>query len=249
MKTTFLKLCITTLLSLTIAVSPIGQTVCSAQEEQTAAVEEEIINVELEEEKIVTVDINSADYDMWSIPEDQRTDENFGPAFDRALIRSNEIPVIEPLVIAETESLETASISDPVPIEPVVEVVAPQSGNRWGISLTAEEKELLARIVKLESEGESNVGQQAVVEVVFNRVADGTWPNTVIGVLSQKRQFSTWPNVNGKRATPTAKEYANIEAVVNGETNILPLNTVYFSRGAQNKRVQTRIGGHVFCNK
>ena len=42
--------------------------------------------------------------------------------------------------------------------------------NRWHITLSPDETELLARIVWLESQGEPVKGQQAVVEVVFNRM-------------------------------------------------------------------------------
>ena len=43
--------------------------------------------------------------------------------------------------------------------------------NRWNISLTQEDIDLLAKIVWLEARGEPVEGQKAVVEVVFNRMA------------------------------------------------------------------------------
>lgn len=120
--------------------------------------------------------------------------------------------------------------------------------NRWGIELTDEEYELVARIGMLECGGESDLGQQAVFEVIFNRVFHNNYPNTIVEVLSQKGQFSTWKNRNIKQATPTEKIYRNLDLVLAGKTEILPYETVYFSMGAQNKRVQERIGCHVFCN-
>ena len=120
--------------------------------------------------------------------------------------------------------------------------------NRWSVELTEEEYELVARIGMLECGGEPDLGQQAVFEVIFNRVFHEKYPNDVIEVLSQKGQFSTWKNRNIKRATPTEAIYRNLDLVLAGQTNILPYETVYFSIGAQNKRVQERIGCHVFCN-
>ena len=89
----------------------------------------------------------------------------------------------------------------------------------------------------------------SVIEVIFNRVTHSAFSNSVIGVLGERGQFSTWKNRNSRSATPTAKEYANIDTVLNGQTHIFPFKTVFFSRGAQNSKIQARIGGHTFCNK
>lgn len=121
--------------------------------------------------------------------------------------------------------------------------------NRWNILLSKSEKDLLARIVMLESANQSDEGQQAVVEVIMNRIYSDKFPDTLYGVLSQKNQFSTWKNRNSKRAVPTEQVKQNIELVLNGGTNILPMDTVYFSRGGENSRVERIIGDHVFCNR
>ena len=55
--------------------------------------------------------------------------------------------------------------------------------NRWNITLTQEEIDLLAKIVWLESQGEPTEGQEAVVEVVFNRMASEKYPDTLYDVL------------------------------------------------------------------
>lgn len=258
MKNATLKLCVTTILALTISLG-IGQTACYAEEQTTVAVEE---SSEVSTE--ITVETNDEEYiDMWSIPEEARTVENFGPGF------TNGVPKSKVPDIASTESIpveEVETTAEEVVTEPVVEVrtlttmameepqqeisiqeAQPTQTNRWGITLSQEEKAVLAQIVALESGNQSDVGQQAVVEVVFNRMNRGGWGNGCIGVLSQRGQFTTWKFRN--RAKVTAREYKNIDAVLNGETNILPFKTVYFSRGRQNNRVQCRIGDHVFCNE
>lgn len=134
--------------------------------------------------------------------------------------------------------------------EPVQETPAGEetiAGNRWNISLTDEEKDLLARIVWLESRGEPQEGQEAVVEVVFNRMASDKFPNTLYEVLSQGNptQFCSWKNRNA--AQPTDREYQSIYEVLNGNTNILRNDTIYFSREALTPNLDQRIGGHSFC--
>ena len=121
--------------------------------------------------------------------------------------------------------------------------------NRWSITLNETEKELLSKIVMLESGNQSDEGQQAVIEVIFNRIYSDEWPDTLYEVLSQKKQFSTWKNRNSKRAIPTDQVMRNIELVLNGKTDVLSMDTVYFSRGGENSRVERIIGDHVFCNR
>lgn len=129
---------------------------------------------------------------------------------------------------------ETISIEEPV-------------SNRWGIALSEEEKYILAQIVNLESGNQSDLGQQAVIEVIFNRMKSSSFSDSLIGVLSERRQFSTWKSRN--KANPTDREYRNIEAVLNGQSNITPYKTVFFSRKPQNKRLQCIIEDHAFCNE
>lgn len=119
--------------------------------------------------------------------------------------------------------------------------------NRWNITLSADQIDLLERITMLEAGGESVLGQQAVVEVILNRMVNPQFCGTLEDVLSARGQFSSWKNRN--IAVPTNEVKESVRAVLDGETHILPFSTVYFSRGAQNSRVQARIGGHVFCNE
>ncbi|MCI5874958.1 MAG: cell wall hydrolase [Clostridiales bacterium] len=119
--------------------------------------------------------------------------------------------------------------------------------NRWNISLTAEEIDLLAKIVWLESRGEPQEGQEAIVEVIFNRMVSDKYPDTLYDVLSQKNpvQFCSWKN--RESAKPTEKEYQSIANVLNGNTNILRNDTLYFSTEPLTSRLDVMIGGHSFC--
>lgn len=133
--------------------------------------------------------------------------------------------------------------------EETVPVSEPAAANRWGITLTADEVDLLARIVWLESQGEPVEGQQAVVEVVFNRMASEVYPDTLYEVLSQSNpvQFCSWKNRG--IAQPTQKEYDSIYGVLNGATGILGSETMYFSTFPLTQYIETKIGGHYFCYK
>lgn len=119
--------------------------------------------------------------------------------------------------------------------------------NRWNITLTEEEIELLARIVWLEANGEPVEGQEAVVEVILNRMASDLYPDTLYDVLSQKHPVQFCSFKNRERATPTEKEYQSIYEVLNGNTNILRNDTLYFSTVALTSNLDVRIGGHSFC--
>lgn len=162
------------------------------------------------------------------------------------------IAVSDEALIREGISVESAGIfkieETPIATEEEIPVVPPILNNRWGITLSDYDREMLAKITWLESNNQCDAGQQAVVEVVFNRVRSPLFPNTVMGVLSQRRQFTTWSFVN--KGKPDARTYANIDAVLNGQTNILPYETLYFStRPFKNKTVQTKIQDHYFCNQ
>lgn len=119
--------------------------------------------------------------------------------------------------------------------------------NRWGIELTEEEIDLLAKIVWVEARGESEEGQMAVIEVIFNRMTSDLFPDTLYDVLSQKNptQFSSWKLRD--KAEPTEKEYNSIYEVLNGNTNILREDTLYFATKKLKSKLDVKIGDHYFC--
>ena len=119
--------------------------------------------------------------------------------------------------------------------------------NRWGIKLNEEEIDLLAKIVYLEARGECVEGQEAVVEVVFNRMASDLYPDTLYEVLSQNNpvQFTSWKNRD--KAKPTEKEYQSIDNVLNGNTNLLRDDTLYFSTFMMTSNLDVQIENHYFC--
>lgn len=103
------------------------------------------------------------------------------------------------------------------------------SVNRWNIQLTADEIELISRIVQLECGHDIREGKFATIETIFNRIFDPRYPNTVEEVLSQQGQFSTWKNRNIAKATPTDDTYECVAMVLNGQTNVLEYDRLKFN--------------------
>lgn len=110
-------------------------------------------------------------------------------------------------------------------------------------TITEDERELLARVVYAESNTESLEGQIAVAQVVLNRVRSESFPDTVSEVIYQERQFST-ASILGS-VVPNETNYEAVDAAF--ETEVVPYEVLYFSRGAENDRVWGQIGAHVFC--
>lgn len=113
-----------------------------------------------------------------------------------------------------------------------------------GIELTAEERNLLARVVWVEARGESFEGQQAVAEVVFNRMMSEDFPDTLHDVIYAEGQFRSVPYLED--AEPYQTQYDAIESALYGPY-VLPTDVFYFATEPTNANVWGKIGGHVFC--
>lgn len=134
-----------------------------------------------------------------------------------------------------------------MPQEPYIYYEAPldRSNPRYpDIQLTDEELDLLARLVWVEAQGECFQGQQAVAEVVFNRLASPHFPDNLHDVIYGEGQFRSTPLLED--AEPNQTQYDAIEAAYYGP-NILPEDVVFFASEALNDSPWGRIGGHVFC--
>ena len=117
--------------------------------------------------------------------------------------------------------------------------------SRYGdIELTFEEKTLLAQMIWVEARGESKDGQQAVAEVVLNRMVSENFPNTIEKVILQKDAFRSAPLLD--TAEPYDTQFEAIERAVYGPY-VLPVEVYYFDTTPVNDNVWGKIGGHVFC--
>lgn len=112
------------------------------------------------------------------------------------------------------------------------------------IELSFAEKQLLARVVWVESRGESAEGQQAVAEAVLNRMASENFPDDIRDVIYAEGQFRSVPYLDD--AEPTQAQYEAIENAIYGPY-VLPEKVVYFATYSTNDYVWGTIGGHIFC--
>lgn len=109
------------------------------------------------------------------------------------------------------------------------------------------DRKLLASIIYCEAGGEPYEGQVAVGAVVINRVLSSRYPDTVVGVIYQKYQFS--PVGSGKLeivlATNRATEscYRAADAAMSGVTNV---GSCLYFRTPIPGLTGINIGGHVF---
>lgn len=125
-------------------------------------------------------------------------------------------------------------------------IAQPEQGRYGSLLLTADELETIARVVLLEAGGECFTGQQAVAEVILNRVLSPRFPGNVYDVVYEKDQF----DVSGQIAyyAPTQTQYDAVSAALSGQ-NVLPQQVLFFSTPETNwnSNIWGYIGGHVFC--
>ncbi len=106
---------------------------------------------------------------------------------------------------------------------------------------------LLANLIYCEAGGEPYEGKVAVGAVVINRVLSSVYPDTVVGVIYQNKQFS--PVASGRLALAlaegkaTAACYQAADEAMSGYSNVG--NCVYF-RTPVPGLTGINIGGHVF---
>lgn len=91
--------------------------------------------------------------------------------------------------------------------------------------------ELLAHCVQAEAGNQDLYGKQLVVDVILNRVDSDEFPNSIEGVITQRRQFSVWSNGSIHRVTPDSETYESIRTELEERTD----NTIiFFTAGKYN---------------
>lgn len=111
------------------------------------------------------------------------------------------------------------------------------------IQLNKEEIELLAKLVWVEARGECADGQQAVAEIVLNRMAAADFPNDLHSVVFAQEQFVT---KQFDKAEPFQAIYDAIDHAIYGPY-VLPTDVVFYARKPHNSNIWGAIGGHIFC--
>lgn len=143
-----------------------------------------------------------------------------------------------------------AWIYDPtaMPEEPFIYVEEPNPDvfRYPGLELTQEDKDLMAKLLCAEAESEPFEGQQAIAEVILNRLAAGNFQSSINGIIYAEGQFAAAQNLY--LAKPTHTQYEAIERAMYGPY-VLPADVVFFAKFAVNDNVWGTIGSHTFCHQ
>ncbi|ANF45283.1 spore cortex-lytic protein [Priestia megaterium] len=111
---------------------------------------------------------------------------------------------------SETKVLaaETTEPSTAAPVNTVKPEAKPAEQETPAVSISASEKDLLARLVEAEAKGESYEGKVGVATVVLNRVDSPKFPDTVTGVIKQVvgKAYAFSPVQNGSINKPASED-------------------------------------------
>ena len=115
------------------------------------------------------------------------------------------------------------------------------------VSFEEGDRYLLANLIYCEAGNQPYEGQVAVGAVVINRVLSSVYPDTVVGVIYQNKQFS--PVGSGRLALALAEDWATqacynaADAAMSGQTNV---GTCVYFRTPIEGLSGIQIGGHIF---
>lgn len=119
--------------------------------------------------------------------------------------------------------------------------------NYPGLTLSEEDRKLLACLIWVEARGECADGQQAVAEIVLNRMESSRFPDTVRGVIYSQGQFSEVTLDYLDKAEPWQAQYQAIDRALHGDL-VLEKNVFFYARKALTPNVYKVIGNHVFSS-
>ena len=154
-------------------------------------------------------------------------------------------------VIAEIHTQDDAiDITEAPPINRLSEALeaTDSASTVYGdISLSAEDFDLLRRIMALEGHTEGHDGLKAIAEVVFNRMRSDRFPDTLEEVIYQRGQFATVRYLKKPYVLPGEAEDDAISEVLRETETVLPsTDYVFFSRGKSNGMAFVKINHHWF---
>lgn len=133
-----------------------------------------------------------------------------------------------------------------MPDEPFIyEPEPPAPESRYpGLELTAEEKLLMANLICMEAGSEPFEGQQAVAEVILNRLKSGRFQSSIYNIIHAPDQFAAVPYLY--MAEPDYTQYKAIEQAQYGPY-VLPEDVVFYAKFKVNDKFWGQIGDHYFC--
>lgn len=149
----------------------------------------------------------------------------------------------------KAQDADIAALKKKLAEEMAMSKLASQSAKRdiSQVSFAESDRYLLANLIYCEAGGEPYAGQLAVGAVVINRVLSSVYPDTITGVIYQRKQFS--PVASGRLAIAlnenkaTAGCYQAADEAMSGVTNVG--NCVYFRTPIEGL-TGISIGGHIF---
>ena len=177
--------------------------------------------------KIRVLDPDDRDYNTWGVGE---LLENGFP--DGKLIAGYE----GAWIYDKTQMPEEPFIYEPEP--------APEESRYPGLELTDAEVKLMADLIFMEAQSEPFEGQQAVAEVILNRLKSGNFQSSINSIIYAEDQFAAVKNLY--LAKPTDTQYKAVERALNGPY-VLPEDVVFYAKFAVNRKIWGTIGSHVFC--
>lgn len=113
-----------------------------------------------------------------------------------------------------------------------------------GIELSQEDKDLMAKLICMEAESEPFEGQQAIAEVILNRLASGNFQSSIKSIIHAQGQFAGADRLY--LAKPTHTQYEAIDRAFQGPY-VLPKEVTFFAGYKVNDHVWGKIGNHYFC--
>lgn len=113
-----------------------------------------------------------------------------------------------------------------------------------GLELSEDDMDLIAKLICAEGESEPFEGQQAIAEVILNRLYSGNFQSSVRNIIYAEGQFEGASQMY--KAEPSYTQYKAIERALYGPY-ILPSDVVFFAKFAVNKNIWGKIGSHTFC--
>ena len=117
--------------------------------------------------------------------------------------------------------------------------------NNDEVKYTTEDLYIMAHVLAGEAQFCDDEEQKYVGSVVLNRVAHSEYPDTIKGVVFEKRQYSSVADGNYNRK-PTDQNWKNARWLLE-HGSILPGYVIYQSKGKQGNGVYLKTKWHQYC--
>lgn len=119
----------------------------------------------------------------------------------------------EPETAVEQPAVNIVEITTGRAAETAVEEQTTEASLIKSMDWDAEESYILAKMAMAEAESEDTEGKALVILVILNRVWADQFPDTILGVISQKNAFTSYSNGRYDRVEPDADCWAALELV------------------------------------